>query len=117
VAIAAIHVRPDLYPDPHAFRPERFLGESAPESYSWVPFGGGVRRCIGASFAQMEMKVALRTIASRARLRAADPEPESPRLRNVTTVPARGARVVLEERPPRGGADHAARAPAVLSRG
>jgi cytochrome P450 family 135 len=98
IAIAALHVRPDLYPDPHAFRPERFLGEGAPESYSWVPFGGGVRRCIGASFAQMEMKVALQTIVSRVRLRAAEPEPERARLRNVTTVPARGAQVVLEER-------------------
>jgi cytochrome P450 len=96
-AIAALHLRPELYPDPHAFRPERFLGES-PGTYSWIPFGGGVRRCIGATFAQMEMKVALRTIVSRARLRAAEPEPERPRVRNVTTVPARGTRVVLEER-------------------
>jgi cytochrome P450 len=106
-AIAALHLRPDLYPDPHAFRPERFLGDGAPESYSWIPFGGGVRRCIGASFAQMEMKVALRTIVSRARLRAVDPEPEPARLRNVTTVPGRGARVVLEQRLPGEAPDEA----------
>jgi cytochrome P450 len=108
-AIAALHLRPELYPDPHAFRPERFLGDS-PGTYSWIPFGGGVRRCIGAAFAQMEMKVALSVIASRVRLRADDPEPEQPRIRNVTTVPARGARVVVSER-------LAARAPAVLAHG
>ena len=55
-AIAAVHMRPDLYPEPHEFRPERFLDGGA-ESYAWIPFGGGVRRCIGASFAQVEMRV------------------------------------------------------------
>jgi cytochrome P450 len=96
-AIAALHLRPELYPEPHAFKPERFLGDS-PGTYSWIPFGGGIRRCIGAAFAQMEMKVALSTIAARVRLRAEDPAPERPRIRNVTTVPARGTRVVVAER-------------------
>jgi cytochrome P450 len=96
-AIAALHHRPDLYPEPEAFRPERFL-EEQPEHYGWIPFGGGVRRCIGASFAQFEMKVVLRTILSGARVRAAEPAPERGRIRHVTVVPARGARVVLEER-------------------
>ncbi len=54
---------PRVYDDPHAFRPERFL-ESAPETFSWIPFGGGIRRCIGASFALLEMKVILRTMLS-----------------------------------------------------
>jgi cytochrome P450 len=96
-AIAALHHRPDLYPEPEAFRPERFLEEQS-EHYGWIPFGGGVRRCIGASFAQFEMKVVLRTILSGARLRAAEPAPERGRIRHVTVVPARGTRVVLEKR-------------------
>ena len=60
-AIYLVHTRPDLYPDPYEFRPERFL-ESGPDTYSWIPFGGGTRRCLGAAFAQFEMKVVLRTI-------------------------------------------------------
>jgi cytochrome P450 len=92
--IAAIHFREDLYPQPDEFRPERFLNGSAP-SYAWVPFGGGVRRCIGASFAQFEMRVILRAILERAELRAASPRDERPRVRNITSAPARGCRVVL----------------------
>src|SRR3712207_8386929 len=64
------------YPEPYAFRPERFL-EDAPATYAWVPFGGGVRRCIGAAFAEMEMRVALTEIVSRVSLRAADTAPRS----------------------------------------
>ena len=94
-AIAAIHFREDLYPQPDEFRPERFL-EGAPDTYTWIPFGGGVRRCIGASFAQFEMRVMIRTILERAELRAAEPGPERSKLRNVTAAPSRGCRVVLE---------------------
>ena len=68
-AIAAVHARPDLYPEPEEFRPERFI-DGQPESYAWIPFGGGVRRCIGASFAQVEMRVVLREVLRRVRLRA-----------------------------------------------
>jgi cytochrome P450 family 135 len=96
-AIALLHLRRDVYPEPHAFRPERFL-EGASEPYTWIPFGGGVRRCIGASFAQQEIKVVLRTLLEGARLRPASARPEVPRTRHVTIVPSRGARVVLEER-------------------
>jgi cytochrome P450 len=96
-AIAAVHARPDLYPSPEEFRPERFLHDGA-ESYAWIPFGGGVRRCIGASFAQVEMRVVLREVLLRARLRADSPRPERGQVRHVTVVPARGCRVVLEER-------------------
>jgi cytochrome P450 len=99
-----MHFREDIYPQPDEFRPERFL-EGAPESYAWIPFGGGVRRCIGASFAQFEMRVIIRAILERAELRAADPAPERPRVRNITSAPAHGCRVVLESplRPDRVG--------------
>jgi cytochrome P450 family 135 len=96
-AIAAIHYREDLYPDPYEFRPERFLDEKV-DHYAWIPFGGGVRRCIGAAFAQLEMRVVLRTILERTELRAPDPRPERVKTRNITLAPGKGARVV------RGGA-------------
>jgi len=66
--ILLVHRREDLYPEPHAFRPERFLNGGGPGAYGWVPFGGGVRRCLGAAFAQMEMSVVLQTVAARVRL-------------------------------------------------
>jgi hypothetical protein len=97
-SIAATHYREDLYPSPDEFRPERFL-DKPPDGYTWLPFGGGVRRCIGASFAQFEMRVIMRAILERADLRAARPAPERARLRNITVAPARGCRVVLV-RPP-----------------
>ncbi len=100
-SITGIHFRPDLYPDPDEFRPERFLGEP-PGAYTWIPFGGGVRRCIGATFAQFEMRVILRTVLSHVRLRAADPRPERARLRHVTAAPRRGCRVVVEAPPAAG---------------
>ena len=97
-AIALVQLRPDLYPEPQAFRPERFLGEDQPPAYSWIPFGGGVRRCIGAAFAQLEIKTVLRTILSRTRLTAPDPAPERQRSRHVTLVPSEEATVVVAER-------------------
>ena len=98
-AIAALHVRPDLWSDPQELRPERFLdGSPEGDGFAWVPFGGGVRRCLGASFAQMEMRIILREVFRRVRLRAASPQDEKARVRHVTVVPARGARVVVQER-------------------
>jgi cytochrome P450 len=94
-AIAALHYREDLFPEPHRFRPERFLDRKA-DTYSWIPFGGGVRRCIGAAFAEYEMRVVLRAILERAELAAPDPAPEKPRVRNITLAPAAGTRVILE---------------------
>jgi cytochrome P450 len=94
-AIAAIHYREDLFPDPQEFRPERFL-DRRPETYAWIPFGGGVRRCIGASFAEFEMRVVLRAFIERADLHAASPDPEPIRVRNITLAPGRGCRVTLE---------------------
>ena len=94
-SITGMHTREDIYEDAAAFRPERFLGQ-APATYEWIPFGGGVRRCLGAAFAQEEMRIVLREIAGRAQLRAADPDDERPRMRNVTIAPEHDGRVVLE---------------------
>jgi cytochrome P450 len=93
--IYLLHRRPDLYPDPDAFRPERFLDEP-PGTYTWIPFGGGPRRCLGASFALLEMKVILRTILERAELRATEPRSEPIRSRNITFAPKNRTTVVLE---------------------
>lgn len=95
-SILLVQHDPELYPpDPLAFRPERFL-EGAPESYTWVPFGGGVRRCIGAAFAQLEMKVVISAILARATLRAPRAKPEKARFRGVTVLPSRGGEAVVE---------------------
>jgi cytochrome P450 len=96
-AIAALHYREDLFPQPHELRPERFLDGKA-DNYAWIPFGGGVRRCIGAAFAEFEMRTILREFVAGANLRPADPAPERVKVRNITLAPARGARVVLERR-------------------
>ncbi len=95
--IHLMHRRPEIYPDPHAFRPERFL-EQAPSTYTWIPFGGGVRRCIGASFAQLEMKAVLRAVLSRLDVSAADPAPEPFSRRLITNIPARGGTIVVHRR-------------------
>jgi cytochrome P450 len=114
LAIAVLHARPDLYESPAEFRPERFLGAKTDarghrplagrgaESYAWIPFGGGVRRCIGASFAQVEMKTVLREVLRRVRLRAPTQRPERGVIRHVTVVPGRGARAIVEEHLPVG---------------
>jgi cytochrome P450 family 135 len=87
------HRRPELWPDPTAFRPERFL-DGAPAPYSWLPFGGGVRRCVGAAFATMEMHEVLRAVSRRFDLRPDHPDGERMRRRGVTLTPSRGGRVV-----------------------
>jgi cytochrome P450 len=96
-AIWLAHTRADRYPDPFAFRPERFL-DGASSTSAWVPFGGGVRRCIGAAFAEMEMRVALEEILRHRSLRAASPRAERPARRNVTFSPAGGTRVIAATR-------------------
>jgi cytochrome P450 len=88
---------PDVYPDPEAFRPERFLENEVPP-YAWIPFGGGVRRCLGASFATFEMRVVLQALLVRATLRPASPRAEGVMRRSFTFAPDRDCRVVLEER-------------------
>jgi cytochrome P450 len=97
-SIRMIHRRADLYPEPLAFRPERFLGEQPPDTYTWLPFGGGTRRCLGASFATMEMRLVLARVLGRTELRAANPELESPQLRAITLAPRAGVQVVLTRR-------------------
>jgi cytochrome P450 len=100
-SIYLVHTREDLYEAPYEFRPDRFL-EGAPDTYSWIPFGGGTRRCLGAAFASFEMKVVLRTILRRAVLRPATDRPEPYGHRNVTLSPRNGTPAILEERRPAG---------------
>jgi cytochrome P450 family 135 len=95
--IYLMHRRPDVYPDPLAFRPERFL-EGQGGTYTWIPFGGGVRRCLGASFAALEMRVVLQTLARRLLLRAADPRPERIVRRAITMSPSRQGEIVARAR-------------------
>jgi len=95
--IYLVHRRADLYPDPAAFRPERWRGVATPDGAAWIPFGGGVRRCVGAAFALMEMREVLRVLTARLQLAPDRPQPERMRRRGVTLQPGRGARVVLVE--------------------
>lgn len=93
-----LHHDPALYPEPYAFRPERFLGVK-PGTYTWLPFGGGRRRCLGLQFALLEMRVVLRQAFARFDVApAGDGRPEPTRRRMITITPARGASVVLSER-------------------
>jgi cytochrome P450 family 135 len=98
-AIWLTHTRADVYPEPFVFRPERFLDEP-PDTYAWIPFGGGVRRCLGGAFAEFEMRIVLREVLTRCELRKADPKPERIRRRNITFSPKQGTPVVLTARHP-----------------
>jgi cytochrome P450 len=98
--IYLVHRRPHIYPEPYAFRPERFIEQPA-GTYTWIPFGGGVRRCLGASFAQFEMRVVLRELVRRLELRASDERPERVTRRAITLVPDRGGEIVVERVPAR----------------
>jgi cytochrome P450 len=92
-----IHHDAEIYPDPYAFRPERWLGVK-PGTYTWLPFGGGRRRCLGASFAMHEMEIVIRAVTERFDLAKPVPRPERTMRRSITFSPAEGARIVLSER-------------------
>jgi cytochrome P450 len=92
-----VHHDPELYPEPYRFRPERFLGRE-PGTYTWIPFGGGRRRCLGASFALLEMRIVLRATLATSRVRAAGDGFELSRRRSITLSPGAGARVELSRR-------------------
>jgi cytochrome P450 len=98
-SIYLLHHDPDVYESPYEFRPERFV-DNSPGTYTWIPFGGGRRRCLGASFAVQEMKIVLRAVLSRFRLSPSDNRPEITRRRGITFSPARQATVVLYAREP-----------------
>jgi cytochrome P450 len=97
ISILLVHHREELYPEPFEFRPERW-DDRKPGTYEWLPFGGGIRRCLGAALAMAEQRVVLEATARRLDLVAPDPEPERALHRNVTMIPARGARVLATAR-------------------
>jgi cytochrome P450 len=97
-SIAVIHARGDSFPGPRDFRPERFLEDDPPDTYTWIPFGGGTRRCLGASFALFEMRVVIRRVIERTMLDTVGSRPERVERRGITMAPKTGTRVVLRER-------------------
>ncbi len=93
-----VHRRPDLYPDPEAFRPQRFLERPA-STYGWIPFGGGTRRCLGGAFALFELKTILKVIARAGLVLPAEPQDEPVGRRGLTLVPAHGGRILWQPQP------------------
>ncbi len=93
-SIYLVHRRPDIYPNPESFEPERFLDDS-PGTYTWIPFGGGIRRCLGAAFAQFEMGVVLSELVRQWGIEPARPASEPVLRRAITETPRDDAQVVL----------------------
>jgi cytochrome P450 family 135 len=100
--IYLVHHDPEVYPEPEEFRPERFL-DTKPGKYTWIPFGGGYRACLGGFFAVHEIKTVLRVLAQQARFEPVEQEDDPIRLRRVGMSPKHGARARLVERVPATG--------------
>jgi cytochrome P450 len=96
-SIILAHADPENHPDPDAFRPERFVGGHLPPN-TWLPFGGGVRRCIGAGFSLMEGVAVLREVLSSYDVTVRPDSTDAPKVRNITSVPRHGARIVVTPR-------------------
>jgi len=101
LAACLTHYDPKLFPQPDRFDPDRFLG-TLPDTYSWIPFGGGIRRCIGATFAHMEMDVVLRVLLERMELVPTDEPRERWAFRGVVWAPAGGGQMMVRRRLRRG---------------
>ncbi|AZP83447.1 cytochrome P450 [Mycobacterium avium subsp. paratuberculosis] len=97
VGIAQIHDNPDVFPDPRRFDPQRFI-DNKPSALSWIPFGGGTRRCVGAAFANMEMDVVLRTVLRHFTIETTDAPDEPWHCRGVAFTPKHGGRIVVHRR-------------------
>jgi cytochrome P450 family 135 len=98
-SIYLVHRRGDIYPEPNEFRPERFLDGRAPGTYTWIPFGGGVRRCLGGAFAQFQMETVLRELVRLRTVRPTRAAPEPVYRRAVAETPRHDVEVILARRP------------------
>jgi cytochrome P450 len=96
-----LHRRPEIYPEPDRFDARRYIDGNADDTYAWIPFGGGVRRCIGATYAALEMRCVVMTLLRRVRMSAVDPTPERPKRVGVIFQPHRGCLIRVEEIRPR----------------
>ena len=97
VSLCQLHENPEVFPQPERFDPQRFI-DAKPNTFAWVPFGGGTRRCVGAAFANMEMDIVLRTVLRQFTVQTTDAPGEKRHSRGVAFTPARGGRVVVYRR-------------------